>query len=523
MKAEQNNNSRKILFSSFKMGVATFSSRILGLVREQAMAAVFGASGITDAFLVAYRVPNMLRDLFAEGAFSSAFVPIFTEVKHKDSNEARRLLWSLFVLLGGVTSIISILIIIFAPEITSILAPKFLEVPEKFQLTVTLVRIMAPFLVLVSLAALFMGALNALKVFFVPSLAPAFFNVVMIISILVMPKYFFRAGFHPALALGVGVIVGGLIQAFIQFPLILRKRYGPMGPIKLVSFHTKRIVNRVGIGTIGIAATQINILVNTILATSTLVGAVSWLQYAFRLFQFPVGILGVSIAGSNLVHFSDAWKADRKEEAISFLKSSYFLSILVMVPSAVLLYVMSKESVHLIFERGAFLPKDTDMTSVALKLYVIGLPFYGLYKIFAPTFYALDCPKVPVGISIFSIACNIIFCVILTPMYGFWILALGVTLSMMLNCTIQSIFIKRRLHLPINFFFNLKIFKVIAAGTVCFFITRWMTSNWFSYSDDFGSKILFFCLIGLIGMASYAIILTVLGELASIKRVFRRN
>ncbi|MBT3586813.1 MAG: murein biosynthesis integral membrane protein MurJ, partial [Halobacteriovoraceae bacterium] len=203
--AEQKSSRRSLIGASLKMGMATLSSRILGLVREQVMAYTFGASGWTDAFNVAFRVPNMLRDLFAEGSFSSAFVPIFTEVKLEDPEKAKRLLWSMVVLLGGITTIISFGILVFAPQLVQFFTDaRFTSDPERFQLTTTLIRIMSPFLVFVSLAALFMGVLNTLKIFFVPALAPAFFNLVMIASILTMPAILKARGIHPVLALGIG-------------------------------------------------------------------------------------------------------------------------------------------------------------------------------------------------------------------------------------------------------------------------------------------------------------------------------
>ncbi|MCO4756233.1 MAG: murein biosynthesis integral membrane protein MurJ, partial [Bacteriovoracaceae bacterium] len=403
MGAEQN-STKSVLKSSAVMAAATFSSRILGLVREQVMAAAFGASGITDAFAIAYRVPNMLRDLFAEGSFSSAFVPIFTEARIKDPLVARRLLWSLFILLGSITFVLSLGIFVFAePIVLFVTNDKFSSDLERFNLTVGLVKMMSPFLVFISLAALFMGALNSLKIFFVPSLAPAFFNIVMITSILTLPKVLEGNGIHPVFCLGIGVVVGGFVQMIFQVPLIFKMAYGPQGPISLINDYTKRIIHRVGIGTIGIAATQINVLINTILATGTMIGAVSWLTYAFRLFQFPVGILSVSIAGSNLVHFSDAWKSNEKEKAVGYLSTSYFLSFLVISPAFALLYSMAEPTVHLVFERGAFDASDSTMTTMALRYYLYGLPFYGLYKIFAPTFFTLDRPKIPVFISVGSI------------------------------------------------------------------------------------------------------------------------
>lgn len=506
------------------MAVATFSSRILGLVREQVMAATFGASGITDAFTIAYRVPNMLRDLFAEGSFSSAFVPIFTEAKIKDPLEARRLLWSLFILLGSITLVLSGLIFVFAePIVLFFTNEKFSSDPERLHLTYNLVRVMSPFLVFISLAALFMGALNSLKVFFVPSLAPAFFNIVMIISIVSLPKLLEGSGIHPVFCLGIGVLVGGFVQMAVQLPLIFKKAYGPLGPISLVNDYTKRILHRVGIGTIGIAATQINVLINTILATGTMIGAVSWLTYAFRLFQFPVGILSVSIAGSNLVHFSDAWKQGDKDKAVSLLSTSYFLSFLVISPAFALLYAMAEPTVHLVFERGAFDAQDTAMTTLALKYYLAGLPFYGLYKIFAPTFFTLDRPKIPVFISVGAIIFNIVFCVSLTPVFGFKILALGTSVSMLLNSSAQSVFLRKYLNLSGKFFFNLRVGKTLFGGLLCYGVSSYLVGVLPLTQGAFVEKVFYFCATGLAGATTYIGTMAVFGELDPLLRLLKRR
>ncbi len=503
------------------MGVATLASRVLGLAREQVMAAVFGASGLTDAFLVAFRIPNILRDLFAEGSFSPAFVPVFLEERIKDPLAARRLLWSLAMLLTVITTILSVLMIIFSPELIRIFAPTFISDPEKFELTVALTRIMAPFLVLVSLAALFMGALNSLKVFFMPALAPVFFNLLMIISILYFPPIFKNWGFHPIFSLGVGVILGGIFQTFCQIPLIFSKGYGPLGPIQLFTQTTKKIIHRLGIGTIGTAATQINVLISTILATSTVVGAVSWLSYAFRLFQFPVGVFSVSIAGSNLVHFSDSWKEGNKSKAIEYLYTSYFLSILILIPATFLLSALSVQSVHLIFQRGLFKFNDTIQTTLALNYYMVGLPFYGFYKILSPIFYTLDKPRIPIIISIISIAVNIIFCVTLVPYYGFKILALGTSVSMLLNSALLGILLKKDLELNWNFFFNIRIFKIFLASIITYFSVGYVAKKSFDFNDIFIYKTLIFCGLGLLGLALYAVLLIVLGEYKQIKQLLR--
>ena len=458
----------KVLLSTFKMALATFCSRILGLVREQVMAAYFGASGLTDAFLVAYRIPNLLRDLFAEGAFSSAFVPTFVEANQEDPTKARKLFWSLFILLGSLTLVLSGFIFIFSPEIINLFAPSFKVDSEKFETTVMLTRIMSPFLCFVSLAALFMGALNSLKVFFIPSIAPAFFNISMIASMILFPSLFVEMNIPLIYSLGAGVFIGGIIQAVIQIPWLIKKGFAPTRPEKLFTRESKKVFKLLGPGLIGFAATQINLIVNTILASGTLVGAVSWLSYAFRMFQLPVGILSVSIGNSNLVHFSDSWKSGDKEEAKKTLASSFFLSVFLVLPPMIGLLIFNDDIIRLIFERGKFDSYATTQTAFALKWYALGLPFYGIYKIFVPTFYAIDRQKIPVYTSILSILLNIIFCLSLTPIYGFEVLALGTTVSMFVNSGIQTFILHKDLNLKWNHFFNLRLLKVILSASMTF-------------------------------------------------------
>jgi putative peptidoglycan lipid II flippase len=503
------------------MAIATFFSRILGLVREQVMAAYFGASGVTDAFLVAYRIPNLLRDLFAEGAFSSAFVPTFIEANQESKEKSRELMWSLFWLLTFVTGSICIGTMIFAPELISLFAPSFTKDPEKFILTVNLTRIMAPFLTCVSLAALFMGVLNSLKVFFVPALAPASYNVMSILSMLALSGVLAANGYHPIYSLGIGALLGGFMQAAVQVPLIYKHGLRPMWPKTFWTTRSTKVFKLLGPGLFGFAATQINLLITTVLATGTIVGATSWLNYSFRLFQLPVGILSVSIGNSNLVHFSEAWKKGDEKGAKSSLQSSYYLSFLTVMPALVILYCLSDEIVNLIFERGRFDRVSTLNTAEALRMYALGLPFYGLYKILVPTFYALDRQKIPVISSILSIAFNISFCLFLTPIFGFKILALGTTLSVMLNSLILGWVLRKDLSLSLGFYFNSRMGKVLAASLAAGVVTEFCLKVEF-----FTQPLMYKCLylgmqISAIGIL-YILLLMLMGERAAVNALLEK-
>lgn len=517
-------NKKSFLVSSLKMGVATLSSRVLGFGREILFANIFGASGLTDAFHIAFRIPNMLRDLFAEGAFSSAFVPIFTDVKRKGDEEARKLLWSMFLVLISITIVISLLIIFFAPSLVALLTDElFTSNVERFEVTVLLTRLMAPFLAFVSIAALFMGVLNTYKMFFGPAMAPATFNIIMILAMVLLPSPLKEAGYHPILSLGIGVFFGGFIQMCVQLPMLKTKKLLNFDGINTGSPEVKEILKRMSIGTIGVGATQINLLVTTFLATGTVVGAVSWLQYAFRLFQFPVGILGVSIGNSNLVHFSESWKSGKKDEAVACLQTSYLTSLFTLMPALALIYALAYDCVVISFQRGAFSSADTAMVVMTLKAYLVGLPFYGLYKVFSPSFYTLDKPKIPVIISACAVALNIIFCVSLIDLVGFKILAFGTSLSMIFIIIVQSFVLCRILGVGASFFFPLRFFKILASGAICYIATDWARLTIFNPTyNSVWETLLAFSVSALFGAIIYVLATCAMGDYKLVAQFFGR-
>ncbi len=486
------------------------------------MAAYFGASGLTDAFLVAYRIPNLLRDLLAEGAFSSAFVPTFTEANLEGQQKGRQLLWELFLLLGGITATLSLLIFIFAPELIALFAPAFRADPAKFELTVRLTRVMSPFLFFISLAALFMGALNSLRVFFVPALAPASYNVMSILCMVGLSAWLVSRGENPVMSLGWGALLGGAMQAAVQLPLLLRRGYGPVRPEKIGSPRARKVIGLLGPGLIGFAATQVNLLVNTVLATSAAVGATSWLNYAFRLFQLPVGILSVSIGNSNLVHFSESWKKGDRPGAIASLASSYHLSFFAVLPAMALLYCLSDEMVHLVFERGRFTRESTEMTALAVRMYTLGLPLYSLYKIWVPVFYAIDRQRVPVMSSLTGILINIGFCWWMTPRYGFAMLALGSTLSMLANCLLLSWVLRRDLALGRNFFFNAAIGKLVLASVAMGLATEGLATQLSVFEGILAMKAFRLALICSLSGMVFLAVLWIFGERELLLAVVRQ-
>ncbi|HZN55478.1 MAG TPA: murein biosynthesis integral membrane protein MurJ, partial [Candidatus Polarisedimenticolaceae bacterium] len=301
-----------LLRSAGSISLATAMSRVLGLMREQVQSYYFGAGLVTDAFLAAFRIPNLLRDLFAEGALSSAFVPTFTAVRQREGPEAAwRLANRLFTMLAVILGAVTLLIVAFAPWIMRVYASGF--TPEKLALSATMTRILAPFLFAVAIAAVAMGMLNTYGRFFIPALAPALLNVAAIASVVALSPVFVRIGWPAGLSLAVGAMAGGLLQFGVQVPAMralgfrFRFDWAPRDPGLL------RIAWLMLPATIGQAATQINFLVDTWLASRYGNGPITWLSLAFRLIQLPIGLFGVAIGTANLARVSrDAAQGDRE-------------------------------------------------------------------------------------------------------------------------------------------------------------------------------------------------------------------
>lgn len=428
----------RVLRSAAIMGVGTFFSRVMGLVREQVFAFLFGASHSVDAFNIAFRIPNLLRDLFAEGAMSAALVPTFTRV-HENQGPDRA--WSLairvFKILFVSVGVFSLFGMVFAETMVSGYAAAFREVPGKFELAVTLTRVMFPFFPLVALAAAFMAVLNARGIFFISAFASALFNVFSVILGVVLTFFFRNAGHDPILGMAVGVVFGGFVQAFCQLPSLLKIRRLELGEkSKIVSrgpvFQDRDLQSILTLmipGTFGLAATQVNILINSILATAAGPGAVSWLAYAFRLMQFPIGVFGVSLAQATLPRVSAQWVASNYLEAIKTIEKSLVQNFAINLPAAVGLAVLSKPLIGVLFEHGQFGAGDTANTAKALAAYSVGLAAYSGVKILGPVFYAFGKARIPVISSLISVVLTLCFNLISVRSLGFWGLALGTSVA----------------------------------------------------------------------------------------------
>jgi putative peptidoglycan lipid II flippase len=451
----------KIARAAGLMSIATFISRILGYVKDMILARYFGATGTADIFFVAFRIPNLLRELFAEGSMSSAFIPVVTEYQAKHGrDEANRLVSSTFIFILVFVGIICALGIIFAPAIVSAIAPGFLKEPEKFSNTVLLTRIMFPFLLFISLAALTMGALNTRGVFFIPALAPATLNIVIIVCVLTLSMQFT----DPIVAVAIGVTAGGFVQFLIQVPSFFKQGYSFASRVESresrvkddsrTTHNTRRFfwhpgLKRIGLliipSTAGLAVAQINIFISTILASYLAEGSITYLYYSMRLIQFPIGIFGVAMGMAVLPALSEhsvKGEVEKVKEDFSFaLRLLFFIT----VPAMVGLIALNVPIVSTLFQRGRFEYAATIGTSDALMFYSLGIWAIVGVRVITATFYSMQDTKTPVKVAAIAMIINVIFSLLLMKSMKHNGLAFANAIASGCNFVLLFYFLRKRL------------------------------------------------------------------------------
>jgi len=391
------------------VSIAVFLSRITGLVREKVMAHYFGAGLIYDAFLLGFRIPNLTRDLFAEGALSSAFVPIFTQTLAAEGRKKAAVLSNLVgTALIVVVGISCALGVIFSPALVELLAPGFHQVPGKFELAVHMTRIMFPFLLLVALAAQAMGVLNACNRFGVPALSSTFFNLGSVVFGIVLGIWFGpQLGIDRITGMAIGVVLGGALQLLWQVPSLHREGFDFHFDFNWSHPGLQKIFRLMGPAILGNAAVQINVMVNTNFASRIPGnGPVSWLGFAFRFMQLPLGLFGVAIASATLPSISRSAGAGNMAEFRRTLSKSLGMVFLLTIPSSVGLIVLGRSIIGAIYQGGKFTTHDTQQTALALSCYAIGLAGYAALKVINPAFYALHDARTPMIVSLVSILVN---------------------------------------------------------------------------------------------------------------------
>lgn len=470
--------SSRLARSAGLISIATMTSRVLGVVRETVIAGIFGAQTEMDAYNVAFRVPNLVRDLFAEGAMTAAFIPTFTRtLTHQGRAEAWRLGNLVINALVIVTGVLVLLGILFAGPITRAIAPGFESIPGKLELTADLTRLMLPFLTMVAVAVAAMGMLNSLSRFFVPSLSPAMFNVATIICAIALVPVMPLIGLPRITAIAIGTLLGGLAQIVLQWPLLRKEGFRYRAVVDFGDPGLREILRLMIPGTLGLAAVQINVLVNTYLATGQQEGAVSWLGFAFRLMYLPIGLFGASVATAALPEIARYAAAQDLASIRRTISGALRMMLMLNLPATLGLIVLARPIVALLYERGAFTPADTDATAAALMFYAPGLIGYSAVKIASPTFYSLRDSRTPVIVSVASVATNLAINLVFVRVFGYQGLALGTAIAAMVNAVALLWLLRGRLGGLDGARLAVALTK-IAGASVAMAAAAWLTSAW---------------------------------------------
>jgi putative peptidoglycan lipid II flippase len=471
-------STRRLARSAGLIGAATMTSRALAVVRETVFAYLFGAGNDMDAYNVAFRVPNLLRDLFAEGAISAAFIPTFTRTL---AAGGRASAWRLGNLVLNALAVVTLTCVVIgwfiAPDLVRwFVSADYVLIPGKLELTTQLTRIMLPFLTMIGLAVVMMGMLNALGRFFIPAVSPAMFNIATILSAFTLVPLMPRLGWPRIAGLAIGTVLGGAGQFLLQWPVLRREGWRYAATLDARDPGLREVMRLMAPGTLGLAAVQVNVFVNTVLATGQGTGAVSWLNYAFRLMYLPIGLFGVSIGTAALPEISRHAAASDLAGVRRTVSDALRLMLMLNVPATVGLIVLARPIVSLLLERGNFGPADTAATAAALMCYAPGLLGYVAVKVASPTFYALRDSRTPVMVSALSVGANVALNLALVRVAGVPGLALGTAIAATLNAAVLLWLLHGRVR-GLEVRSNARAFGLISIASCLMGLAAWGTQH----------------------------------------------
>jgi putative peptidoglycan lipid II flippase len=464
--------------------LAILCSRVLGLLRDQVFAALFGGGGAMDAFTAAFRIPNLLRDLFAEGALSTAFVTTFSKTITRGGHEAAwRLANKVATLTFVVLAAICITGVIFSPQIVAGIAPGFS--PGKAALTVTLTRIMFPFILLVSLAALVMGMLNSRNVFGMPALASSFFNVGSIVGGVLLGYWLDpHFGARALAGLAIGTLVGGLLQLAVQLPSL-----GRLGYRFRPDFHWRdpginAILALMGPSVIAASTTQVNVLINSVFASGLGNGPIFWLAIAFRLMQLPLGLFGVALGTVTLPLLSRLVAAGHLSGFRTELSRGMRLAFLMTLPATVGLIMLAGPIISVLYQHGRFTAYEAEQAAGALRFYAVGLCGYAALKVLVNAFYALDRRKTPMVVGCLAVGLNLLFNWLFTFHLHWGVQGLAFSTGCVASCNFLVLYALMRRHLTrletrrmVGMLLKVAI-ACVALAAVCWASGHWLLAQW---------------------------------------------
>lgn len=479
--------------------VAVMGSRVAGLLREMVFAFFFGAGPVLDAFIAAFRIPNLLRDLFSEGALSNAFVTVFSKKVAKEGDEAawalaRRVMTFVLVLIGAIT----ILGILFSPWIVKVVASGFEG--EKFQYTVLLNRLLFPFILFVSLAAVAMGMLNTKGKFALPQSASTFFNLTSILAGLglaywmspetIKSTWLYLIGEGPKIVpswieisrammgMAIGTLLGGLVQWLIQMPSLIKMGFRPKPNFNFADPGLKQVLSLTAPAIIGGAAVQVNVLVNTNFASYLADGSIAWLNFAFRLMQFPLGVFGVAIALATTPAIARLIAQKDFDSFRKTLRESTQMTLFLCIPSALGLIILAEPILALIYQYGQFTAFDTLQAAHALQAYSVGLVFYAIIKVYQPAFLAFNDARTPMVVSLISIAINatLNWFLVFVLHFEHWGLALGTSCVAAWNGLMLTFLLRRKIKGVWTGAIGAQLIKILVATMIA------VLSGWYLYS-----------------------------------------
>jgi len=505
------------------VGIAVMASRILGLVREQVFAALFGAGHDYDAFVVAYRIPNLLRDLFAEGALSAAFVTVFTDFKTRLGRDltwrlARNVITTLVLLVGA----ICLAGMFLSRDIVMLMtADSYLRIPGQLDLTTLMTVIMFPFLLLVALSAVSMGMLNTMGKFFVPSMASCFFNLGSIIVGVALTLAAPHFGYTPIVGMACGVVAGGILQVLIQVPSLRRQGFSYRPLLDFSDPGLRRILLLMLPAVIGFAAPQFNNFINTWFASSCETGSLSWLQYAYRVLWFPIGIVGSSLAIAAMPVMSRHAATGDTASLRQAYSSATVISFVLSIPAMCGLIFLARPIIRVLFERGQFSPLDTEKTALALCIYALGLFAFSALKITIPIFYALNKTRIPVIGAFLTVALNLLIIYATIDQLQYRAIALSFALFTSFNFLFLAVILYRCLQgFPVRYMLGC-IIKILPISIVTGILSWWLNTRLLVMLADLPLTEVWSLLTAILcGVVFYAACISVTGirEVNDIKR-----